>query len=337
MRRAVVALFAILAAIPAHSQTLELHFIDVGQGDATLIVCPDGDRILVDAGSSGGLSRSEKREVTQYIRDHLENPANPSIDVLVITHPDRDHYNLLKKILDATSNQQQIEVGRIIFGGNKSDFTVGNFEEWLDDFETDHPGQTVQPSASFFDQVGTPSPHLSCGTASIWILAANVPATTTASNFVKNTLSVVLRIEIEDFTAILTGDATFTTEEFIVATYPATFLDVDVLKLGHHGSRTTSTGREWAAATNPSMAFSSASEGNNFGHPSSDVYARIGDYTEHGQEHRHQTRRCQGRRKWETRKTDERIFDTAAAGTMVVTTDGLSPFSLTCEESSGCP
>ena len=339
MKRAVLVLFAVIAVVPADAQDLELHFIDVGQGDSTLIVCPNGDRILVDAGSSGGLRSAGKNEVNQSIRDHLADPANLSIDVLVITHADRDHYNFLERFLDQTSSQDQIEVGRIVFGGDLDDYTVGNFTEWLEDFGTDHPGELIQPPVSHSDAQATPSPHFDCGAADLWLLAANVPAETSgprsASNFVKNTTSVVLRVELGSFTAILTGDATFTTEEHIVANYSdATFLDVDILKLGHHCSRTTSTGREWAATTSPTMAFSSASEGNNFGHPSSDVYAVIADYTEHGTAHEHQTRRCQGQRKCETRETDERIYDTSSAETMVVTTDG-SGFDLSCERSRG--
>ena len=227
-----------LAPWAAHGQELELHFINVGQGDSTLIVCPNGDRVLVDLGSVGGLNNQKKKAVAKYIKDRLADPSNPRLDVLVITHPDRDHYNLIEKSLG------DVEVGQVIIGGSIGQYTVGNFNsDFLQDFQS--AGTLVSPPASTSDPEGTPSLLFECGPAvNIWILAANVPAGPGApDNFVTNTPSIVLRVAHGDFETILTGDATFTTEQHILGEYSADFLEVDILKLGHHGSRATSTSR----------------------------------------------------------------------------------------------
>lgn len=136
-----------------------------------------------------------------------------------------------------------------------------------------------------------------------------------------------------DFSIILTGDATTDTEDHVLASYSKAFLQTDVLKLGHHGSRATSTGRSWARTVSPEAAFSSASSTNGFGHPSWDVVAIAGDYT--GETSEHRVRRCAGKNGCEMRETDERIYDTAAAGTIVLVSDGTD-FDLSCEHSNGC-
>ena len=263
-----------LATWAAHGQELELHFINVGQGDSTLIVCPNGERVLVDLGSKGGLNNQGKKAVAKYIKDRLADSSNPRLDVLVITHPDGDHYNMIKKFLEG------VDVDQVIIGGSVDQYTVGNFDDdFLQDFES--AGTLVRPAANTSDPEGTPSPLFDCGAADIWILAANVPAGSgAASNFVRNTPSIVLRVAHGDFETILTGDATFTTEKHILGAYSASFLQVDILKLGHHGSRTTSTSRDWVSTVSPKMAFSSAAFKNGFGHPSWDVFSLAAQYTD---------------------------------------------------------
>lgn len=317
-----VAEVAFVAEAATPEADLEIHAIDVGQGDSTVILCPNGNRILVDVGSKGGKNNSQKAAIREQIRDLLGG----RVDVLVVTHPDGDHYNMIARTLDG------IPVHRVVIGGDVSRFVVDNFENWLEAFRPS--GRLVEPAESFSDPEGTPSSLFDCGEAKVWILAANVPAPGAAENFVNNTPSVVLRIAFGDFSAILTGDATTITENQILERYSPAFLQADILKLGHHGSRATSTGRAWARTVSPKAAFSSASSDNNFGHPSWDVVAIAGDYTEEVTD-QHKVRRCAGKKGCERRDTDERIYDTSAAGTIVITTSGTG-FDLSCERSSGC-
>lgn len=322
-----VEVFAASPEVLAESATpelvLEIHAIDVGQGDSTVILCPNGNRILVDAGSKGGKSSSQKAVIRQEIRDLVKG----RVDFLVVTHPDGDHYNMIAETLEG------IPVHRVIAGGDISKYVVDNFSDWLHAFQPS--GRLVTPSASFSDPEGTASNLFDCGPAQVWILAANVPAEPKAgNNFVNNTPSIVLKVEFGNFSAILTGDATTTTESHILANFSPAFLKADVLKLGHHGSRATSTGRTWARTVSPRVAFSSASNNNSFGHPSWDVVAVAGDYTDEVSSS-HEVRRCAGKNGCEIRRTDERIYDTATAGTIVITTDG-SGFDFSCTIASGC-
>ena len=88
-------LLSALLTSTATAQQLEIHFIDVGQGDSTLIVCPNGNRILVDAGSLGG---GDKQKIKTYFNKHLGSNT-PQLDTLVITH-------LLPKMLPNRSAAQ---------------------------------------------------------------------------------------------------------------------------------------------------------------------------------------------------------------------------------------
>ena len=90
MRQHRIALAAVLALVSAPrawgqpQAELVLHFVEIGQGDCTLIECPNGGFILVDAGST---AHGDRDAVRDYVRDQLDQ-ANPRIDTVVVTHPD---------------------------------------------------------------------------------------------------------------------------------------------------------------------------------------------------------------------------------------------------------
>lgn len=310
--------------------TLELVFFDVGQGDSTLIRCPDGRTILVDAGSTSRLSRPRKAALLDEIRDELDSDAGPRLDVLVITHPDADHYNLIRELL------ADIPVSRVIYSGERDAYRSSKpwrLDTWLAAF--DDSGRSVRPAATEFDPPNAPSAHLPCGTASVWLLAANVPPESGAENsFVKNTLSIVLRVAHGDFAAVLTGDATTTTETAILARYPAHWLASDLLKFGHHGSRATSTGRAWAETIAPRIGVVSASSDNSYGHPAADALQRVTCTTDDLPK-THRIRWCIGRSGCGESWIDEAIYGTAGAGTLRVVSDGTG-YELTCENSAYC-
>ena len=91
-RSALLAVLALVSGQPAWGQPqaeLVLHFVEIGQGDCTLIECPNGGFILVDAGSTG---RGDRDAVRHYVRDQLDQ-ASPRIDTVVVTHRDADPTN----------------------------------------------------------------------------------------------------------------------------------------------------------------------------------------------------------------------------------------------------
>ncbi len=297
-------------AQPAQGK-LRLHFMDVGQGDSNLIECPDGKTILIDGGS--GLGSEAAVDDIAGAKAHIkETLAGRTLDWILVTHPDRDHHNGLTQILDG------IDFRAIQLVGPKNGYETG-FIAWFDALPAPKKRPTI--TTPKHDPKSAPNTTITCGAAKVFILAAGVPAVNTADNFTKNTRSLVLLFSYGDFDAVLTGDATTDTEAKILGWYDAAWLDVELLKIGHHGSQATSTGANWLAATQPEVAVVSAGKDNSYGHPRKEVIERVAAYTEEAKPHAF---------RWYT-STDEAqnlktykeaIYGTASSGTIVVESDG---------------
>jgi beta-lactamase superfamily II metal-dependent hydrolase len=149
------------------------------------------------------------------------------------------------------------------------------------------------------------------------------PVTACLATLPVNTRSIVLLVSFGDFECLLTGDATFPTENAIMARYPADWLDVEVLKLGHHGSRTTSTSQAWADATSPEVCIASAAYSNSYGHPADDVRSRIEKHTDPSEAHKMRWYEGQGNPR-NYNAYDEAAYCTARSGTIVVKVDGAA-------------
>ena len=301
-----------IASAPLATGNLEIHFIDVGQGDSTLVICPNGRSILVDAGSISGAAEDAIRD---YILDELDTQER-RVNTLVITHPDRDHYNLLVEVLRGVS------VDHIYRVGDLEDYRQA-FQEWLDGFPANRV--TVLQTGAH-DPQGQPNTRMDCGVAQVWILAAAVEASSSR----KNAMSIVLMIRYGDFEVVLTGDATRATENVIIGRYPGAWLDVDVLKIGHHGSLATSTGVTWAGTVRPRSAVVSAAYDNGFGHPRREVIERLDDFTVDAEPHMMRT--ATGSQPIYTFQNvsdyRESIYSTAVSGNVIVTSSG-SGYSVT--------
>ena len=144
-RLALVVSILLLASPLALAQgSLEIHFINVNQGDCTLISCPNGNKILVDCGSSGCSDQTGARD---HILGELD-PDDPELQALVITHPDKDHYNLLPTVLNGVS------VENVVMAGKTSEYGQCKFDKWL---ETDGDWQTrLTYSKEYFDDLDEP-------------------------------------------------------------------------------------------------------------------------------------------------------------------------------------
>ena len=288
---------------------LRFTFIDVGQGDSALIECPNGRHILVDAGST---TDPQEEEIRAYLLDRL-GEDQPVIDTLVITHPDKDHYSLIPDMLE------DVEIGRLYRVGTVKDYTSKDFKTWLNAFPKE---KTTVLKADDFDPKETPNADIDCGAAKIWVLAASVKATKSPSN----AKSIVLMIRYGDFEGVLTGDATFDTEKAILARYDQTWLDVDLLKLGHHGSRATSTSQKWVDTLKPEYAVVSAGYENSYGHPQQEVIDRVAGATIDAPAHAMRTvTGTKGSYKYhDDPDYKEAIYATNVDGNIVVTTSGHS-------------
>jgi competence protein ComEC len=292
--------------IAATNGRLAIHFIDVGQGDSTLIACPNGRNILVDIGS---VSEGDEDAIRDYILGQLDQTSR-HIDDLVITHADTDHYNLIAEVL------RGVDVGHIYRVGEIEDYRT-KFQTWLRNV---NPSKISILSENDYDPIPQPNVGLDCGDAKVWILAAAITATKSK----KNAMSVVLMVRYGDFEVILTGDATRATEQVIMDRYPAGWLNVDVLKIGHHGSLSTSTGQDWADTLKPEVAVSSSAFQNGHGHPRKEVFERLDDHTKTTTPHL--IRHAVGKRPNYTFVTEqnysEAIYSTAVSGNVVVRSSG---------------
>jgi competence protein ComEC len=291
---------------PTPSAPLSLHFIDVGQGDSTLILCPNGSTILIDAGSLSGRSPQEVRD---YVVGQIA-PLGGDIDYLIVSHPDGDHYNLLPAILNG------VDVGLGYYVGDRGDYADTDVFDWL----VTKPARTLKLSPQDFDGEAAPNSSIDCGPAKVWILAAAVQS----SQSPKNSMSIVVMVRMGDFEAVITGDATHATENVIMARYSRPWLDIDVLRVGHHGSLATSTSATWANTLTPARAIFSAGFRNSFGHPRTEVVARLTPHTETVAAHPFRDATgTQG----SYRFTDypgflEGAYSTATSGTIVIRTTG---------------
>ncbi len=209
---------------------MEVHFIDVGQGDSTLITC-DGHAMLIDAGDySKGTA----------IQNYLQKQKVTKLDYLILTHPDSDHIGGAPVIIT------KFEIDKVFVSNyEKDNKTYLKLIQALDNKRLKY----TTP------KVGT---QYTLGTAKITILAPNGEYDN------PNDASVALMIQNGENKFLCTGDAGEDAERDMLETDIG--LSADVLKAGHHGSRTSTSGKFFEAVS-PSCAVISCGEDNSYGHP----------------------------------------------------------------------
>lgn len=339
---AVPHVYALGAPPPGGAATGELaiHFLNVRQGDATLIACPNGKRILVDAGTlpfPEEPADEDGFDLVRYVRRDLMDlldPDDPHIDTLLISHPDQDHYNLLPKVLRGIRFDQMVLIGEereYVNEDHSKPPRRHNAARWLRRIRRDFPGKVhvlQRPAGrAIHDAPAEPSSLFDCGDANVWIVAAEVQESdfpTEPKLSPRNTRSVVLKVTYGTFDAILTGDATFRTEEAMMAEYDDAFLNAAVLKIGHHGSSTTSTSKEWADHVQPELAVASAGRYSLHEHPRRAPIARLEPHVSRADPHW-----LRWFEKNDGPATDDRdypnaIFSTATNGQISVYSDGTN-------------
>lgn len=249
---AIVALELHARARGAPRGVLRATFLDVGQGDATLVDLPDGGAMLVDG---GGLVGSPVDTGARVIAPLLRARRRDRIDVVVLSHPHPDHYSGLRAALEG------IAVGALWdTGQGEAEGHGGAYAELLADLRA--RGVPVLRPA---DLCGARS----IGGATIEVLA---PCPGASHDRGPNDNSLVLRIRHGARSILLLGDAEREEEHDLVARHA---LRADVVKVGHHGSRTSSTA-ELVAAVSPSHAVISCGVRNRFGHPHATTLLTLG-------------------------------------------------------------
>ena len=227
------------------SQELRVSFLDVGQGDAILIEGPTGVELLID----GGKDRSVLRELPRVM-----GPLDRSIDMVLATHPDADHIGGLPDVL------ARYRVSLILMPARGTDSPQA--ERFADAISR-------EPNAFGKIAVGGQRIHLGGGAYADVLY----PDERAASLRETNDASVMVRVVYGESEFLLTGDAPSWAEDRVVSQY-GDRLQSDVLKAGHHGSR-TSTGDALLAAADPTYVVVSAGKDNSYGHPHEEVVARV--------------------------------------------------------------
>ena len=227
--------------------TVELVMIDVGQGDATAIRSPDGRWILVDAGPPARGSDPRGHPVVRALRAR----GVRRLEALVLTHADFDHTGGAAPVLEA------FEVGAIYdpaMPAGKPEFV---------DVLTAARARGVPWLAA------RPGVRLELAGLEVEVLAPG--DSILAAGAGTNEASVVLRVRFGDFDALLTGDAYKPQERALV---PILAAGIEVLKIGHHGSD-TSTDPMLLDRIRPQLALISAGRNNRYGHPTRTVLAQL--------------------------------------------------------------
>lgn len=228
------------------SKYLKVVFLDVGQGDAIYIEAPNRKQILIDGGKDAKLL-SSLAKVMPF--------ADRSIDMVITTHPDADHIGGLPVLLD------YYKVENILENGAVSDSSL--FSSLEERIAKKKINKTIAHRGM----------HLILDEERNIYLDILFPDRE-ASLLESNEASVVIKLVYGESSFMFMGDASLYTENLIEWNEKPGNLDVDVLKLGHHGARTSSS-ELWLEATSPEVAIISAGKDNSYGHPHKEVLDRL--------------------------------------------------------------
>lgn len=217
---------------------LIVEFIDTGQSDSIFIITPHNKTILIDAGESGEFEK---------INEILNNHNISLIDVVIATHPHADHIGGMQKVIE------NYEIGKVYMP------------------DVIHTSKTFENLLLAIEDKGL---MIDIAEAGVKIdLDSALDLTFVSPNTIfkddLNNNSAVLRLTYKDTSFLFTGDMETKAEELILDD-----IDVDVLKVGHHGSDTSSS-EEFLERVTPDLAVILVGEENKYNHPSDEVLERL--------------------------------------------------------------
>ena len=228
-----------LVSIPSENSTFQIHFIDVGQADAALISC-DGHHMLIDGGNRDDSSR---------IYSVLQKAGIDHLDLVVGSHAHEDHIGGISAAFQAA------DVDLVLSPVTEYDSKV--FKTFKSKAEEQGSGLTVPSVGSAYE----------LGSATVKILGLNGGEDT-------NDTSIILKVTYGETSFLFTGDAEYDGEHAVLDS--GADLSATVLKVGHHGSD-TSTCYPFLRAVMPQYAVISVGAGNSYGHPNDDTLSKLRD------------------------------------------------------------
>jgi competence protein ComEC len=218
-----------------------IYFFDVGQGDASLIVTSDDQTILIDGGPSD--------VVVDRLAEVLP-PWHRHIDLVILTHPHADHVTGLSAVLD------DYHVGEFWFNGSRYDSaTYQNLLAKIDELQIPKKIVTIETKRQL-------------GAATIDVIG---PATVPEGISNLNKTSLVFSFKLGDFQVLFAGDAESSNETEMLSR--GVVPNIDVIKVPHHGSRTSSS-LEFIRAADPEVGAIMLGADNEFGHPHAETLER---------------------------------------------------------------
>jgi len=223
---------------------LRVTFLSVGQGDSTLIEIPGGAVMLIDGGGSFGTDFDTGERV---VAPYLWSRKIGRIDQLVLTHPDRDHYGGLRFLAENFSPREWWTNGSSARGDGFAALT--------------------EAVASARPIVARAGDSRSLGPVTVEVVSPDTP-----NAWGDNDASLVLRLRFGERCVLLTGDIQRPAEDALVRAHGAA-LSCDIVKVPHHGSRSSSSPR-FVRSTRASLAVASAGFDNHFHFPNPEVVAR---------------------------------------------------------------
>lgn len=253
--------------------TLQMTVLDIGQGDCIYIAFPDGKNMVMDIGSEFG-STSPWEHANAFLQERKVK----QIDYLFITHGDYDHIRDAKKLLD------NYEIKSLYMPLGKAQ----DSNTWLDlleaaENETYTDGNGNKAEAAYNNNVGAytisgENWEMKCYSFD----EADYPTGTNAEKI--NAVSPICLLEYAERTIVLTGDANEMTEEYVLSKGYLDNIDTDILKVGHHGSKSSTT-QAFLDKIDAEFAIISTSgtrekPQEKYTHPHPDLLARLDNYTD---------------------------------------------------------
>ena len=235
---------------------LRIHFVDVGQGDCTFIVTPRNNKILLDGGGSEFSSYSVGEKI---LLPYLLDRRILKIDYIIFSHFDSDHCEGLLYIM------KKIKVDNVVIANQYE--TSENYKKFI---EIANRKRTNVIIAEAGDRV-TIEKNLFFNV--LWPDKNNM----ISENAINNN-SLVCKLNYKRFSILFTGDIEEIAEKAILSKYinKQELLKADILKVAHHGSKTSST-KEFINAVNPKYAVIGVGKDNKFGHPSEKTLENLND------------------------------------------------------------
>lgn len=225
----------------------QIYFLDVGQGDAILIKSPSGNKMLIDGGqSASALMLALSKAIPFYSK---------KIDVVLATHPDADHIGGLSEIF------RRFEVDFVIDPDVLAETRI------FRDFQN---AVALSDSQKLIARRGM---KIDLGGGVVFVVLF---PDRDVSGLNPNDASIVGKLFFGDTSFLLAGDAPIKIEEYLNF-LDNEFLESDILKVGHHGSR-TSTSEDFVRIVNPKYAIISAGRDNRYGHPHKEVIETLQNF-----------------------------------------------------------